>query len=155
MCTLPVGGGSLLDHLLRHDVPLPHECESAGACGTCVVEIRDGGLNLTSPDEDEHDLPAPAGAGRPGSRLACLAIPAGGDVEIEIPELQPARAAPALSGIPLPLALSERAAGYLAGQLAKRGGRGLVRLAVRPAGCSGFRYDIGYAGEARADEGTF
>ena len=46
-------------------------------------------------------------------------------------------------------------AGYLAGQLAKRGGRGLVRLAVRPAGCSGFRYDIGYAGEARADEVTF
>lgn len=155
VCTLPVGGGSLLDHLLRHGVPLPHECESAGACGTCLVEVREGGVNLNSPDEDEHDLLDRAGAGRTGSRLACLAIPAGGDVEIEIPDFQAARAAPDLSGIPVPLALSERAAVYLAGQLAKRGARGMVRLAVRPAGCSGFRYDIGYACEARADDAIF
>lgn len=152
---LPLGSGSVLDHLLRHGVPLSHECESSGACGTCLVEVRQGRENLRSPDEDEQDLLDRAGATRPGSRLACLAIPAGGDLEIDIPDFEPAPSARAFTGVPVPLVLSERAAAYLAGQLAKRGGRGLVRLGVRPAGCSGLRYEIGYADEARAHDAIF
>ena len=153
--TLPLGSGTVLDHLVRHGVPLSHECESSGACGTCLVEIRQGRENLSAPDEDEQDLLDRAGGTRPGSRLACLAIPAGGDFEIDIPDFEPAPAARALSAVPVPLVLSERAAAYLAGQLATRGGCELVRLGVRPAGCSGLRYEIGYADEARAHDAIF
>jgi len=156
--TLPLSeGGSLLDQLLRHDLDLPHECEATGACGTCVVVVREGVESLAPPDEDERDLLDKAGALDPGARLACRAIPspAGPALEIEIEIDRAPRTAAALRGVALPVALSARAATHIAQQLAKRGGSAAVRLAVRAAGCSGFRYQVEYADRPEARDTVF
>ena len=156
--TLPLREGvSLLDQLLRHEVDLPHECEATGACGTCVVVVREGVESLAPPDEDERDLLDKAGALDPGARLACRAIPspAGPALEIEIEIDRAPRTAAALRGVALPVALSARAATHIAQQLAKRGGSAAVRLAVRAAGCSGFRYQVEYADRPEARDTVF
>lgn len=149
-------GESLLDQLLRHDVDLPHECEATGVCGTCVIVVREGIESLAPPDEDERDVLDKAGALDPAARLACRATAngAGLALEIEIERDRTPRAGAAQRAVTLPVALSERAAKHIARQLAKRGAAA-VRLAVRAAGCSGFRYQVEYADRLEARDTVF
>ena len=53
------------------------------------------------------------------------------------------------------ISLSESAAERVRDRLASRGHGIGLRLGVKPAGCSGFRYVVDYADEARADELVF
>ncbi len=56
--------------------PIAEACEEAGVpfactegvCGTCVIEIKEGKDNLTSPTQEELDF---LGDGTCGERLAC------------------------------------------------------------------------------------
>ena len=156
--TLPLSeGGSLLDQLLRHDLDLPHECEATGACGTCVVVVREGAESLAPCDDDERDLLDKAGALDPGARLACRAMPngTGAALEIEIEGERPPRRATVLPGIALQVAFSEPAARHIAQQLAKRGASAAVRLAVRVAGCSGYSYRVEFADRVEARDAVF
>jgi iron-sulfur cluster assembly protein len=73
-----------------------------------------------------------------GARLACQAVSSGGEVVIQLAEATvPAR----VSGSSA-VSLSASAAKHLAAQLAKHPAAVAVRLAVEPAGCSGFRYRV-------------
>ncbi len=156
--TLPLSEGeSLLDQLLRHDVDLPHECEASGACGTCVIVVREGLESLAPPDDDERDVLDKTGSLNPGARLACRATPngIGRALEIEIECERAPRISAVLRGNVLPVALSARAARHIAQQLAKRGASAAVRLAVRAAGCSGFSYRVEYADRVEARDKVF
>jgi ferredoxin len=46
---------------------VPFAC-TEGVCGTCVIEIKDGTENLSSPTQEELDF---LGDGTCGERLAC------------------------------------------------------------------------------------
>jgi ferredoxin len=56
--------------------PIAEACEEAGVpfactegvCGTCVIEIKEGKDNLTSPTQEEQDF---LGEGTCDERLAC------------------------------------------------------------------------------------
>jgi len=156
LISLPlVEGETLLDQLLRHDVDLPHECEAVGACGTCVIVVREGFESLSPPDEDERDVLDKSRAVEPGSRLACKVTAGGVDLAIEIAGgAAPRTGAASRAGV-LPVALSARAARHIAAHLATRGAAAAVRLGVRPAGCSGFRYRLDYADAIEARDTVF
>jgi iron-sulfur cluster assembly protein len=134
-------GEPLLDGLLRQGAQVAHDCGGTLACVTCRVVVREGLEGLGPASEDEIDLLDRAGATEPGARLACQAAGAA-DVVVEIP----GAATPALAKT-LPIAVTERAAKFLAAQLAKHPGAVAVRLGVRPAGCSGLRYVVDHAEE--------
>ena len=53
------------------------------------------------------------------------------------------------------ISLSESAAERVRDRLASRGHGIGLRVGVKPAGCSGFRYVVDYADEARADDLVF
>ncbi len=61
---------------LPDNSPIATTCEEAGVpfactegvCGTCVIEIREGKENLSSPTKEEEDF---LGEGTCGERLAC------------------------------------------------------------------------------------
>ncbi len=53
------------------------------------------------------------------------------------------------------ISLSESAADRVLDRLASRGHGIGLRVGVKPAGCSGFRYVVDYAEEARADDLVF
>ncbi|MBA3723013.1 MAG: (2Fe-2S)-binding protein [Parachlamydiaceae bacterium] len=61
---------------LPNDSPISEICEEAGVpfactegvCGTCVIEIKEGKDNLTSPTKEEEDF---LGEGTCHERLAC------------------------------------------------------------------------------------
>ena len=61
---------------LPDDSPIAETCEDAGVpfactegvCGTCVIEIKEGKENLTSPTKEEEDF---LGEGCCDERLAC------------------------------------------------------------------------------------
>jgi iron-sulfur cluster assembly protein len=92
-----------------------------------------------------------ASADAPGARLACQAVASGGEVVVDVSESEiPARDAG--SGF---VSMTRRAAKHLAAQLAKHAGAVAVRLAVEPAGCSGFGYRIDHADEIRVDDRVF
>lgn len=151
----PARGAPLLDELLSRDAAPPHECGGRGACGSCVVLVRSGHEHLCVPDDDEQDLLDKCDAVPPEARLACRAIVVGGALEIEIPAAATARAPAPPSWSGSPVALSARAAAYLRAQLDRRGADPAVRLAVRPAGCSGLRYEVDYAGDAGSLDAVF
>jgi len=147
-------GESLLEQLLRHDVDLPHECEATGACGTCVIMVREGIESLAPPDEDERDVLDKAGALDPAARLACRATANAAGLALEIERDHTPRAGAAQRAVTLPVSLSQRAATHIARQLAKRGAAA-ARLAVRAAGCSGFRYQVEYADRLEVRDTVF
>lgn len=134
---------TLLERLARAGVAVPQDCGGKLACASCLVLVREGAEALTAASEDEIDMLDRAGATQPGARLACQALAGDADVVVEVvgssapPRRLPAQAAP--------VTLSERAARYLQAQLRRRPDAALVRLAVRPAGCSGLRYALDYA----------
>ena len=53
------------------------------------------------------------------------------------------------------ISLSESAAARVRDRLASRGHGIGLRVGVKPAGCSGFRYVVDYADEAREDDRVF
>ncbi len=62
---------------LQDDSPLAQTCEEAGVpfactegiCGTCVIEIKEGGENLTPPSQAEIDFLGECGTAK--ERMAC------------------------------------------------------------------------------------
>lgn len=146
---------SLLDTLLAGGIALAHECGGKLACATCRVIVRQGLENLDPARNDELDMLDTAGVLEPGARLACQAIAVGGDLVIEIPQVE-TRPAAALAGEgALPVRLTARAAEHLAAQMAKRPASAAVRLGVAPAGCSGLRYRVDFADTIRDDDVVF
>lgn len=61
---------------LPDDSPIADTCEEAGVpfactegvCGTCVIEVKEGMENLTTPTQEEEDF---LGSGTCDERLAC------------------------------------------------------------------------------------
>jgi iron-sulfur cluster assembly protein len=141
----------LLDALLGKGVAVAHDCGGTLACASCCVIVREGAQALSAASEDELDLLERAAAEEPGSRLACQALARGGDVVVELSERRiPAK--PAGSGT---VSLTERAARFLAAQLARHPAAVAVRLRVEPSGCSGFGYRIDPADSIRDDDVVF
>src|SRR5207248_2148322 len=131
-------GENLLDRLLQQGVELAHECGGTLACATCRVIVREGLESLEEMSEDERDMLDRASSFEPGARLACQAIGGEGDVVIEIPQDEGLRIGVPLPGTTRPIMLTQSAARHFAAQLARRPGAVAVRLAVQPAGCSGY-----------------
>jgi iron-sulfur cluster assembly accessory protein len=142
----------LLQALLREGHEVAHDCDGALACASCVVIVREGAERLGSPSEDEQDILDKASFSEPNARLACQAV-GEGELVLTIPSVEVPRLA-AAAGL-RPVTVSERAARHFAVQLAKRPGTAGVRLSVEPSGCSGFRYRVDFAEEARADDAVF
>jgi len=131
-------GERLLDRILGAGIPLEHECGGALACASCCVIVREGAHTLSPAGTDELDMLDRVAADEPGSRLACQALADGGEIEVELPSTTASERAAGCT----PVSVTGRAARFLAAQLARHPGAVAVRLAVRPSGCSGFRYHI-------------
>jgi ferredoxin len=54
-------------HEVCEEAGVPFAC-TEGVCGTCVVEVKEGGENLSSQTEEEADF---LGEGNTEERLAC------------------------------------------------------------------------------------
>jgi iron-sulfur cluster assembly protein len=148
-------GENLLDGLLRHGVELAHDCGGTLACATCRVIVREGLESLGAATEDERDILDKASSFEPGARLACQAIGGEGDLVIEVPQGEALRMATPLQETARPVVLSAAAARHFAAQLARRPGAVAVRLAVRAAGCSGYRYRVDHAEAIGAQDVVF
>lgn len=146
---------SLLDSLLAGGIALAHECGGKLACATCRVIVRQGLERLVPASDDELDMLDTAGIKDPDARLACQVIAVGGDLVIEIPQIDTAPIAALAPAAALPVLLTTRAARHLAAQLAKRPASAAVRLGVAPAGCSGLRYRVDFADAIRDDDVVF
>lgn len=143
-------GEILLDRLLKEGFDLAHDCGGTLACASCRVVVREGLERLQAASEDELDILERAGASAPGARLACQVKGAAGDLLVEIAR----REAPVPAAM-LPVSVRARAARHFAAQLAKHPGAIAVRLAVEPAGCSGFGYRVDPAETVRGDDTVF
>jgi 2Fe-2S ferredoxin len=80
-------GGRLVD--ARDDVraPVPLSCRSA-TCGTCLVEVLEGGALLAPPADAERELLSLLDAGE-RERLACQAVVRGGAGLVRLRALRP------------------------------------------------------------------
>jgi ferredoxin len=76
-------GAALVDVADEHELGLDFGCRD-GVCGTCIMTVRAGAENLSSPDVEERDTLENFDAA-PGQRLACQ-VKIRGDVEIEVIE---------------------------------------------------------------------
>jgi len=146
-------GERLLAGLLRQGIEVAHDCGGALACVSCVVLVRQGAERLIPANDDERDVLDKAFVSDPRSRLACQAIAEDGQYIVELPSAE--KLAPRHASALHPVTITERAARYLAGQLAKRATSHGVRLSVRPAGCSGFSYRIDVADNTCATDAVF
>lgn len=154
LTVLPLAAGEiLLERLLQHGVALAHDCGGTLACASCRIIVREGLESLSLASEDELDMLDKASCSEPGSRLACQASGGGGDLVIEIPQDLPPDVG--LQGTSREISLSAAAARHFAAQLAQRTGAVAVRLAVRPAGCSGYRYCVDHAEAIGAEDTVF
>jgi iron-sulfur cluster assembly protein len=146
-------GEFLLERLLRDGVALAHDCGGTLACASCRVIVREGLERLSPASEEEQDMLDRAACSEPGSRLACQASGRGAGLVVEIPQELPQ--AVSLQGAPRGIGLSAAAARHFAAQLALRPGSVAVRISVRPAGCSGYRYDVDHADALGAQDTVF
>ena len=138
--TVTLGEGEVLLHsLLESGAALAHDCGGKLACATCCVIVRRGAETLGAPSEDELDMLERAGVAQDGARLSCQ-VSGAGEITVDVPRAE----APSHEHM-LPIELTADAARFLAAQLAKNPGAVGVRLAVAPAGCSGFRYRVDLA----------
>jgi iron-sulfur cluster assembly protein len=154
LTVLPLGEGEiLLERLLQDGVPLAHDCGGTLACASCRIIVREGLESLSPASEDERDMLDKASCSEPGSRLACQTIGSSGGLAIEIPNYLPP--AVGLQGPCREITLSAAAARHFAAQLAQRPGSVAVRISVRPAGCSGYRYDVDHAEAIGAQDTVF
>jgi len=60
------------------DAGVPFAC-AEGMCGACVIEVLEGGENLTAPTQEERDF---LGEGNCRERLACQCKIRGGCVKV-------------------------------------------------------------------------
>ena len=141
----------LLDALLEQGVAIAHDCGGTLACASCCVIVREGAETLSPASEDELDMLERAAAQEAGARLACQAVAGGGEVVLELSE----RSIPARDAGSGGVSATERAAGFLAAQLARHPGAVAVRLRVEPSGCSGFGYRIDPTDAIRDDDAVF
>jgi len=142
-------GERLLDALLKSGAAVAHDCGGTLACASCCVIVRDGLDALSPPSADEVDMLDRACVAEPGARLACQAAGTG-EFVVEIPRPE----APSHEKT-LPVLVTPRAAKFLGLQLAKHHGAAAVRLAVEPAGCSGFGYRLDPVDVVREDDTVF
>jgi iron-sulfur cluster assembly protein len=148
-------GENLLDRLLQQGVELAHDCGGTLACATCRVVVREGLESLDSASEDELDMLDRASTYEPGARLACQTTGGDGDLVIEIAHDASSRIGAPLRATSRPVVLSESAARHFTAQLAKHPGAVGVRLAVQPAGCSGYKYRVDPAEAIGAQDAVF
>jgi iron-sulfur cluster assembly protein len=142
-------GEVLLNGLLRGGAALAHDCGGTLACAACCVIVREGLHALRPASEDEIDMLDRACVTEPDARLACQATGTG-KIVVEIPRTE----APSHEKT-LPIVVTQQAAKFLALQLAKHPGAAAVRLAVEPAGCSGFGYRVDPVHVVREDDVLF
>lgn len=147
----PAKGERLLDRMLSEGIALEHECGGTLACASCCIIVHEGAQTLSRPSDDELDVLERAEADEPNARLACQAIGAGGDVVVEVS----ARDLAVRAAGSCPVSVTERAAKFLAAQLARHPAAVAVRLAVQPSGCSGFGYRIDPTDSIREGDRVF
>jgi len=75
---------SFLDVAMNSGIPLEHACGGSCACTTCHLYVREGGHNLSEPEDKELDRLDTAWDLRISSRLGCQAV-IHGDVVVEFP----------------------------------------------------------------------
>lgn len=139
----------LLDHLLRKNVDIAHDCGGVLACTSCRVVIREGFEHLHAPSTEELDLLDRADSRVRNERLACQ-VRGAGQLLVEIP-----RSEAPVHAIRRPVFVSARAAKHLAAQLAKHPDAVAVRLAALPSGCSGFRYRVDPTDAVKVEDRVF
>jgi len=71
-------GQRILDIAIANNIEIPHACGGSGACGMCLVTLKEG--TLSPKNEDTEGIFAMA----EDSRLACIAKVADSDVVIEV-----------------------------------------------------------------------
>jgi iron-sulfur cluster assembly protein len=142
-------GENLLEGLLENAAAIGHDCGGSLACASCRVIVLEGIEHLRPASEDEVDMLDRSGGSAPEARLACQAIGAGGPLVVEVPA-PPAAPLAATS----PICITDRAAEHFRAQLAKHPAMA-VRLAVEPAGCSGFSYRVDHAERIRDGDVVF
>lgn len=150
--TVSVAAGEvLLERLLQEGVVVAHDCGGKLACTSCLVVVREGMQHLSAATEDEMDMLERAPAHAPGARLACQAVSEGGELVVALAQ----NPVPARVAGTSPVGVSGPAATFLAAQLAKHPDAVAVRLAVKPAGCSGFGYTVAPTSEIRPEDAIF
>jgi iron-sulfur cluster assembly protein len=149
-----VEGESLLDTLLRHGIPLEHECGGTLACATCYVIVREGLETLTPAGEDEQDMLDRGGASGPCARLSCQVIAGASDLVVQIPRQKARQIVIPFAAVAASVTLTERAAQHFANQLERYPGAA-VRLGVKPAGCAGFAYSVDHTDTIHDDDTVF
>lgn len=76
-------GDTLLEALVRAELPINHSCGGNGSCGTCRVRVLRGLSELHSMNDIESEMAADRGFA-PDERLACQIMPHESlEVEIE------------------------------------------------------------------------
>jgi 2Fe-2S ferredoxin len=65
-------GGALVDLCDDNDAPVPFSCKSA-SCGTCRIDVLEGGAELLPPQDEELDILDIFGDDPKSRRLACQA----------------------------------------------------------------------------------
>lgn len=81
-------GVSLLEVSDEHAGPIPFCCRSA-SCGTCRVEVVEGGERLSAPAADELDVLEMYGESPQRVRLACQARVCRGDGVVRLRAIEP------------------------------------------------------------------
>jgi len=71
-------GETVLDVALANDIDIPHACGGNGACGMCMVVLKEG--TLSEKDEDTEGIFAM----EDNERLACIAKVENDDAVIEL-----------------------------------------------------------------------
>ena len=82
--TIDVNDGyPLIDMCEDHDTSILFGCRD-GACGACMIRVKEGSENLSKMGEDEEDF-LETMAAEPGERLACQ-CKVYGDIKVEVSE---------------------------------------------------------------------
>lgn len=77
-------GETLLEGLLKNDIPIDHSCDGMGSCGTCRVIVEEGLENLHERNEIEQERADALGFSK-RERLSCQMQPSC-NLKINIPE---------------------------------------------------------------------
>lgn len=70
-CVSFVEGETILDVAKKYDIPLRHNCEGFGVCGTCHILVEEGAENLPEITTKETMALDMANGVSTNSRLAC------------------------------------------------------------------------------------